>query len=195
MSDLDEQIRRVQAGDLDAFDAIIRAFEGSLRAWAITHCPPGGDADDVAQRTFIEIFRRIAEYRPGSDFKAWLFTVARFQMRAEITRLQRITDYHQRYAPRALADELLRRGDARDSEAETRLIQLKHCVQKLPEAHRQLLAERYEEGLPLEEIARRANRSVGAIKKHLFVLRGKLLECVQSSARWEAAPDTSGEAV
>lgn len=195
MSDLDEQIRRVQAGDLDAFDAIIRAFEGSLRAWAIAHCPPGGDADDVAQRTFIEIFRRIAEYRLGSDFKAWLFTVARFQMRAEITRLQRITDYHQRYAPRALADELQRRGESRDSEAELRLNQLKLCVQKLPEAHRRLLAERYEEGLPLDEIARRTNRTVGAIKKHLFILRGKLLDCVQASVRGHLPSDASGEAV
>lgn len=191
MSDLDGQIRRVQAGDMDSFDAIIRAFEGSLRTWAIAHCPPGGDADDVAQRTFIEIFRRIAEYRPGSDFRAWLFTVARFQMRAEITRLQRITDYHQRYAPRAMADEMLRRGDSKDFEAEQRLNQLKLCVQKLPESHRQLLAERYEEGLPLDEIARRANRSVGAIKKHLFVLRSKLLDCVQTNS----LSDASGEAV
>jgi len=186
MSGLEVQIQRVKAGDLDAFDSIIRTFEGSLRAWTIAHCPPGGDADDVAQRTFIEIYRRIAEYRPGSDFRSWLFTVARFQMRAEITRLQRLADYHQRYTPRALADELIRRGDACDVAAEERLNQLKICVQKLPESHRQLLAERYEEGIPLDEIARRANRSVGAIKKHLFVLREKLLDCVRSSAAGEA---------
>ena len=187
MSDLEAEIRRAQAGDLDAFESIIRRFEGALRAWTVARCPAGGDADDVAQRTFIEIFRRISEYRPGSDFRAWLFTVARFQMRAEITRLQRIADYHQRYMPRALADELSRRAESEDADAGMKLEYLKTCLQKLDENMRRMLAERYDEGLPLEEIARRANRSVGAIKKSLFVLRGKLHACVQNKAAGEIA--------
>ena len=187
MSDLEAEIRRAQSGDLDAFESIIRMFEGALRAWTVARCPAGGDADDVAQRTFIEIFRRIGEYRSGTDFRAWLFTVARFQMRAEITRLQRIADYHQRYMPRALADELSRRAESENADAETKLEHLKTCLQKLDESTRRMLAERYDEGLPLDEIARRANRSVGAIKKHLFILRGKLHECVQAKAAGEIA--------
>jgi len=183
MGDLDALLRRTQNGDLDAFEAVVRQFEGPLRAWTIAHCPPGGDADDVAQKTFIEIFRRVSEYRAGSDFRVWLFTVARFQMRAEITRLQRLADYHQRYAPRALTDELQRRADNPANEPEQRVEWLKLCVQKLSEPNRQILTGRYEESLPLEEIARRTNRSVGAIKKQLFILRAKLLECVQASAR------------
>lgn len=183
MGDLDTLLLNAQKGDLDAFEAVVRQFEGPLRAWTIAHCPPGGDADDVAQKTFIEIFRRISEYRPGSDFRAWLFTVARFQMRAEVTRLQRLADYHQRYAPRALTDELQRRADSHLDEPAQRVEWLKQCVQKLSEPNRQILADRYEASLPLDEIARRTNRSVGAIKKQLFILRAKLLECVQASAR------------
>jgi RNA polymerase sigma-70 factor, ECF subfamily len=188
MDELDAQLQQVKNGDLDAFEAVVRRFEGPLRAWAIAHCPPGGDADDVAQKTFIEIFRRVGEFRPGSDFRAWLFTVARFQMRAEATRLQRLADYHQRYAPRVLCEELSRRADSRAHDAEQRLEWLKSCVQKLPESHRRILAERYDESLPLEEIARRAERSVGAIKKQLFILRAKLLECVQASAARAGGP-------
>ena len=180
--DLELQIRRVQSGDLDAFDPIIRAFENELRAWAIAHCPPGGDADDVAQRTFIEIYRRISEYRAGTDFRAWLFTVARFQLRAEVTRIQRVADYHQRFAPLALSNELARRAETVSVEPDQRLQRLKKCVEKLDVAQRQVLSQRYEESIPLDEIARRANRSVGAIKKQLFLLRAKLMECVQRSA-------------
>jgi len=187
VTDLEAQIRRVQAGDLGAFDFIIRTFEGPLRAWTIAHCPPGGDADDVAQRTFIEVFRSISKYSPGTDFRAWLFTVARFQMRAEVTRLMRVADYHQRYAPRAFVEELSRRAETTENEDHGRLELLKLCMQKLSEPNRQMLAERYEDGLPLEEIARRAKRSLGAIKKHLFVLRSKLLTCVQTHGTGEVA--------
>lgn len=183
--DLDEPLRRAQAGDLDAFEAVVRAFEGPLRAWAVAHCPPGGDADDVAQRAFIEVFRGLSGFRLGTDFRAWLFTVARFQMRAETTRLRRLADYHQRYAPQALVDALARRAE-RGEEADRRLSHLQSCLQGLEASPRSLLAQRYDEGLPLEEIARRSDRSVGAIKKNLFVLRSKLLDCVQSKLAAEA---------
>jgi RNA polymerase sigma-70 factor (ECF subfamily) len=177
--DLDDALRRAQAGDLAAFETVIRAFEAPLRAWTVAHCPPGGDADDVAQRTFIEVFRGISGFRAGSDFRAWLFTVARFQMQAEATRLRRRADYHQRYAPRALVDALARSAEAGE-DAECKLDHLKHCLQGLEAPTRILLTQRYDEGLPLEEIARRADRSVGAIKKSLFLLRAKLFDCVRT---------------
>lgn len=183
--DLDDALRRAQAGDLAAFETVIRAFEGPLRAWCVAHCPPGGDADDVAQRTFLEVFRGLSGFRPGTDFRAWLFTVARFQMQAETTRLRRLADYHRRYAPLALVDALERRART-DGNADRKLDHLKHCLQDLEAPTRSLLAQRYDEGLPLEEIARRADRSVGAIKKSLFLLRAKLLDCVRGRLAAEA---------
>ncbi len=182
--DLDDSIRRAQAGDLDAFEGVIRAYEGPLRAWAVAHCPPGGDSDDVAQRTFIEVFRNIGDFHVGTDFRAWLFTVARFQMLTETTRLQRLADYYQRYAPQALVEALARRAEAGE-DADRKLQHLKSCLQALEPSPRTLLAQRYDEGLPLEEIARRTDRSVGAIKKSLFLLRGKLLDCVRSKLEAE----------
>jgi RNA polymerase sigma-70 factor (ECF subfamily) len=184
-AEFDGHLRRAQSGDLEAFEHIVRAYEGPLRAWAVAHCPPGGDSDDVAQRTFIEIFRNIREFRVGTDFKAWLFTVARYQMLAEATRLRRLSDYHQRYAPLALVDALARRAEGGE-DADRKLQHLKSCLQALETSPRTMLAQRYDEGLPLEEIARRADRSVGAIKKSLFLLRAKLLDCVRSKLAAEA---------
>jgi RNA polymerase sigma-70 factor (ECF subfamily) len=184
-AEFDGLIRRAQAGDLDAFEKIIRLHEGSLRAWTVAHCPPGGDSDDVAQRTFIEIYRNIRDFKPGTNFGAWLFSVARFQMLAETTRLRRLADYHQRYAPLALIDALARRAETGEN-ADRKIQLLKSCLQALEASPRTLLAQRYDEGLPLDEIARRADRSVGAIKKALFILRSKLSDCVRSKLATEA---------
>jgi RNA polymerase sigma-70 factor, ECF subfamily len=186
--DLEAAIRRVREGDPAGFEAVVRAFEWPLRTWIVAHCPPGGDADDVAQRTFIEAFKKIAEYASGTDFRAWLFTIARYQLMAESTRLRRTADYHRRYAPHALAEELERRVDAVQGAVRSeQLDQLRDCLGGLNPQARDILGQRYREGMALEEISRRSGRSVGALKKYLFTLRAKLHECIARKTATETA--------
>ncbi|HVE40150.1 MAG TPA: sigma-70 family RNA polymerase sigma factor [Planctomycetota bacterium] len=182
--DLEAQIRRVREGDPAGFEAIVRAFEWPLRTWVLSHCPPGGDADDVAQRAFIEAFKRIGEYAAETDFRAWLFAIGRYQLMAEATRLRRTADYHRRYAPIALAEELERRAAAAAAPSD-RLDRLRACMGGLNPQAREILGQRYREELPLEEISRRSGRSVGALKKYLFTLRARLHECIARKAATE----------
>lgn len=183
---LDEMIHRVVAGELDAFAEIIRVCQRPVRAWIVSRCPPGGDADDVAQKTFVAAFKRIDEYEVGTDFRAWLFTIARYQLMAECTRLKRTADYHSRYVPHALTQELDRRTDG-VAEEPIRLIHLRECLKQVEGNARDVLDWRYVRELRLAEIAQRSNRSVGAIKKHLFVLRQKLHDCIEQKLAEETA--------
>jgi RNA polymerase sigma-70 factor (ECF subfamily) len=52
-------------------------------------------------------------------------------------------------------------------------------VQSLTEPLRRYLAWRYDEGIPLEEMAVRSGRSVAAVKKQLWSLRQSLKLCVE----------------
>jgi RNA polymerase sigma-70 factor (ECF subfamily) len=182
---LNEQLERAQAGDPDAFEPVIRAYEAPIRAWAVQFCPPGGDPDDVAQRTFIAAYKGLSRFKVGTDFGAWLFTIARFQMKDEISRLRRRTDYHQRLVVRAL-ETGLEAGAEAPPDADVRLALLRRCMETLDDRNRNLLAQRYDTGLPIEDIARKESRSAVAIRKHLFLLRAKLLDCVRSKLAAEA---------
>lgn len=176
--EIDRCTRRVAAGDVAAFEPIVRRFQRPLRAWLAAQAPPGVDADEVAQRAFVEAFTRIADYRPATDFGAWLFTIAAFQLKTETTRRRRVADYHARIAP-----ELFQRAlDRHESPAEawaTRLDHLRACVAALAAPLRQFVAWRYDECLPLEEMAARSGRSVGAVKKQLWSIRQSLKLCVE----------------
>lgn len=182
MDDLpfNELLRRVRSGDAAAFEPVVRRYEGRLRAWLAAQAPPGIDIDEIAQRSFVVVFTNLSQFEIGTDFSAWLFSVARFQLKTEITRLRRITDYHSRYAPDLMQQELAR-FDEEPSEAwEVRLDSLRDCLQTLGEHARRFLAWRYEEEIPLEEMSARSGRSVPAIKKQLWILRRKLRDCVES---------------
>jgi RNA polymerase sigma-70 factor (ECF subfamily) len=181
-------IRQVRAGDVQAFAAIVYRFERPLRAWLATHAPPGVDVDDIAQASFVAAYSRLEEYTADTNFAAWLFTIARYQLQTETTRLRRIADYHSRYAPDLLARELERRTAAPAGEQDDRLGFLKDCLEALDATRRQFLVWRYDDAIPLAEMAARSGRSVMAVKKQLWLLRRQLQECVEGKV---AAAETS----
>ena len=184
---LDHAIRRVRGGGTAAFEVVVRRFERPLRAWLAVQAPPGVDVDEVAQRSFVAAFTRLNDYRLGTNFAAWLFTIARFQLKTEVTRLRRIADYRSRYAPDLLQRELERRSSELPELTLARLDHLKACLGMLPEHLRRFVAWRYEEEIPLDEMATRSGRSVPAVKKQLWKLRRKLHQCVETRMAAEGA--------
>jgi len=188
MSDIDELILRVRHGEPQAFEVIVRRFERPLRAWLATHASPAVDVDEVAQRSFVIAFRKLADFEPGTDFAAWLFTIARYQLMTELTRLRRVADYHARFAPQLLERELERRCQEPVGPDQVKLDHLKKCLAGLGENLRRYVTWRYDEEIPLEEMASRTGRSVGAIKKQLWLIRRKLQLCVEQRI------ETEGEA-
>ncbi len=179
-AELEKAIQLTRNGQTAAFEVVVRRFETSLRIWLAGHLPPGIDVDEVAQRTFVAAFSRLNEYTPGTRFDAWLFTIARYQMKTEITRLRRVADYHARYAPDLLQRELQRRSTEPPEMLSTRLDHLKQCLDGLGDHLRRYVRWRYDEEISLEEMASRCDRSVAAMKKQLWLIRQKLQKCVES---------------
>ncbi len=179
-TELDKLIERSRRGDTAAFGKIIRHFERPLRSWVAAHSPPGVDADEVAQEAFIAAYRRLDEFETGTRFHAWLFTIARYQLMTETTRRRRIADYHSRFAPELIDRELERRARTLPPETmDEQLDALRSCLEELSEKGRELLSWRYDECLPLKDLAERTGRSVGALKKNFFLLRQQLMACVE----------------
>lgn len=162
-----------------AIEAIVRHHQAAVRAWLAAHCPLGGDADDVAQRTFVAAITRLADFEVGTDFRAWLFSIARYQLMSEATRLRRLADYHSRLAPEILARELERRAQEPEERTTARLMHLRECVAAMGASASQFVQWRYDDQLPQEDMAARTGRSVGAIKKQLWLLRQKLQQCME----------------
>ena len=179
-SELNKLIERSRREDTDAFGKIVRHFEKPVRSWVAAHSPPGVSADEIAQEAFIAAYRRLDEFTTGTKFHSWLFTIARYQLMTETTRRRRIADYHTRFAPELIDRELERRTESEPpEELVDKLEALRGCLAETGDKGRDLLRWRYDDGIPLSEMADRTGRSVGAIKKNLFKLRQQLQECIE----------------
>ena len=177
---IDAALLRVSRGETGEFEVVVRRYERPLRAWLAAHSPPGVDVDEIAQRSFVAAFTRLSEFEPGTNFAAWLFAIAQYQLRTETTRLRRIADYHARYGPDLLQLEMDRRCNGPPEMWTARLEHLQSCRDALGEHLRRFVNWRYDEEIPLDEMAVRCGRSVAAVKKQLWKIRQQLQQCVET---------------
>ena len=184
---VDKAVKQVQEGKTAPFEVVVRRYERPLRAWLAVQAPPGVDVEEIAQRTFVVAYGRIQDYAVGTNFGAWLFTIARYQLKTETTRLRRIADYHTRYKLNLLEREQERWLDEPPEHQVMRLDHLQTCLDSLGEHVRRFVTWRYDECIPLDVMAERSGRSVAAVKKQLWKLRRKLHDCIESKMTAEGS--------
>jgi RNA polymerase sigma factor (sigma-70 family) len=63
-------------GDDTALDALMLRWQLPLRAFLYRHLQNESDALDLAQDTFVRIYRHRASYREGARFSTWMFQIA-----------------------------------------------------------------------------------------------------------------------
>src|SRR3990172_5530251 len=68
-------IERSQRGDLDAFNALVVAYQGRVYSVCLRMLGSPQPAEDATQETFIAAYRAVSRFRRGS-FRAWLFKIA-----------------------------------------------------------------------------------------------------------------------
>ncbi len=70
-------IARARAGDTDAFALLVRRYEGPLVHFCMRMVGSLEDAQDIAQDTFVRVYRYLDRLRPDAKFSTVLFGMAR----------------------------------------------------------------------------------------------------------------------
>src|SRR3981189_3217674 len=69
-------VARAKSGDLDALEALYRAFETPVYNLALRVLRRPEDAEDVLQETFLEVVRSIKQYRGEGHLWGWIRQIA-----------------------------------------------------------------------------------------------------------------------
>jgi RNA polymerase sigma-70 factor (ECF subfamily) len=82
MAETEEAVRRFLEGEEEAFDRIVRRWERKVYNLAWRMLGNREDAQDVAQETFLSIFKSIKSLRDPGRFSTWLYQIALNHCRA-----------------------------------------------------------------------------------------------------------------
>jgi RNA polymerase sigma-70 factor (ECF subfamily) len=171
-------LRRAQQGDRDAFTLLVERYWDSLYRWLYHLTHHRQTAEDLAQETFLKAFAGLASFRPGTNFRAWLFRIGHNnwvnQHRAARTR-------------EPLPDEVPSRTADPAEQAVHReaLQQLTGAVRRLPAEWRAALLLRVHEELSFREIADVLGLTEETARWRVFKARQKLVSLLPSNQERE----------
>jgi RNA polymerase sigma-70 factor, ECF subfamily len=74
--DVETLVRDARAGDRHALGQLYDTYRGRVARFATGRLGDPEKAEDVTSETFEAVCRNLGSYRAGTDFEAWLFTIA-----------------------------------------------------------------------------------------------------------------------
>lgn len=141
----------------------------SLRAFAWSLCRNGADADDLVQETLTKAWTHRARFQPGTNLRAWLFTILRNSWYSTVARRRReVADEEGRHAATLVSEGA--------QEWTVELDQLRMALDGLPPSHREAIVLVGAAGLSYEEAAEIAGCALGTIKSRVNRARNRLAE-------------------
>ncbi len=76
MSEDAELMQRVQGGDEAALGALMERWELPVKAVIGRIVLNAGEAEELAQETFVRVWQQREKFRVGAEFRPWMFSIA-----------------------------------------------------------------------------------------------------------------------
>ncbi|MEM1297388.1 MAG: sigma-70 family RNA polymerase sigma factor [Verrucomicrobiota bacterium] len=164
------------------FIRLLTSSQRKLFAFILSLVRHSSDADDLLQETNMVMWRKWRDFEMGTSFDAWAFTIARFQVMAYRKKQQRSKLHFDDELVELMADDA---SEILDSDHDPRRVALGHCLKKLKDDQRRLIAERYEPGGSVNHMAAQQGRSPKAVSEALRRIRRSLMICIEKTLEEE----------
>jgi|SRR6516164_4988900 hypothetical protein len=86
-SEDEADVEKELAGEVSAFENIVRRWQGPLVNLAHRFCRDRSRAEEMAQDAFLRAYRALRQWRKDAVFSTWLFAVATNLYRSELRRI------------------------------------------------------------------------------------------------------------
>jgi len=177
-SEIDAVVAEVLAGDTEAFGRVIRLYQQDVWRIAALVLRDRDSTENLVQQVFVDAYMHLDSYRRGTDFGAWLRTIARNRIRQELRSAGRENRRMAVYADQLA--ERLRDDDRAEKHQEVYLDALKRCREALPERGARLIERRYVHSESFDAIAAAEDSTPEAIQRAISRLRTQLRDCIES---------------
>lgn len=181
-------VRRVAAGDSDAFAALFDRQSPGALGLLIKILGSRGEAEEVLQEVFLQVWRRAGAYDPErASVRGWVLLLARSRaldrIRSRRSRRRREQEAHEQAVQthdHRVGAEAEGPVGTRRLEAEERKREVFGALRRLPADQRRALELAFFEGLSHSQIADRTDTPLGTVKSRVLLGMKKLRLSLQA---------------
>lgn len=179
-------ISRSKAGDIEAFEELIEAYQKKIFSFAYRIIGNYEDAADMAQEALIRIYKSIGGFKEQSSFSTWIYRITTNVCLDEIRRRKSKKEYSLDEEVQMDDGQLKRQVMSDDpgpeevfEKEELRSI-VKNAIDKLPEEQKVVITLRDIQGLSYDEIAEVLDCPGGTVKSRISRARQALKKVLSS---------------
>jgi len=171
-SDIQDNIKRVKAGDLMAFSHIVSAYQQMVFTVVFKIIDNREDAEDITQEIFIKVFKSLDSSKEESEFSTWLYRIAYNTALSEIRKRKIVFASFDNDFSMLKDEEIDENID--NLATEERILYLEQALKTLPAEDALLITMFYLDNQSIDEISRISNLSQANVKVKLHRIRKKL---------------------
>ncbi|MEE4379563.1 MAG: RNA polymerase sigma factor RpoE [Candidatus Competibacteraceae bacterium] len=171
-----ELVQRVQKGDKNAFDVLVRKYQLKIVKLISRYVNDPSEALDVAQEAFLKAYRALPSFRGESAFYTWLYRIAINTAKNYLVAQGRRppgSDIDAQEAEQYDGQTFLKEYETPErvllkDEIEATVFR---AIEELPEDLRTAITLRELEGMSYEEIAQTMGCPIGTVRSRIFRAR------------------------
>jgi len=168
-----ECVRRVQQGDTDSFEILVRRHQRTIFNLVYRLLGDYDEAAEVAQEVFLSAYKSIGQFRGDANFSTWLYRIG---LNHASTRRKSLNNTQQRHVPldgtEAIADGAV--DPARSFEHKEIQERVQQALNSLDPDDARIILLRDLQDVPYEEVAEMLDIPVGTVKSRLHRARQAL---------------------
>ena len=169
-------IRQIASGNEAALNQFFQRHHQSVYLYALRRLNEAADAADVLNDVMLQVWRGADRFAGQSKVTTWLLGIANHKI-LDIYRHRKRTDYEE-------LDECIEDEDADNALSGIALAQdaalIKHCMDKLSNAHREVVHLAYYEDMAYPDIAEVLGCPPGTVKTRMLHAKKNLKRCLQA---------------
>jgi len=180
-----ELVEAYLEGDPRRFQELVDRYEGRMVNFIQRSIGDRDRAYDLAQETFIRVYRHIERFDTSKKFSTWIYTIAsnlaknelRNRSRNPLVLFQRLTsNWDDDHRPLQFEDSSMAPDDLYNKRHLQELVE--KAAEELPPHHREVFILREIEGKSYEEIAEITDTQLGTVKSRLNRARNSFAEII-----------------
>lgn len=171
MTDQEGLIPRLKYGEEKAFRELVEQYQSKVYRLARSMVMDHDIADEVAQQTFIQVYRKIGTFAGRSSLSTWIYRITVNLAKNQLRGLSRQVGLER-------VDRLTDRSEPTDRalEQHQKWQEVLSAAEQLPEKQREVLNLRAVQGLSYKEIAAIVGGKSGSAKVNYHLAVKKLRE-------------------
>lgn len=178
-------VAQVLAGDLSAFEALMRRHNRRVYRTARSILKNDHEAEDAMQEAYVSAFAHLKDYSGRSKFSTWLLRITVYECLGRIRRGKRLTSLEELDCEETLM------ATTRSPELATRDLEIRQllevAVDALPASFRTVFIMRAVEEMSVEETAETLDIPPETVRTRLHrankMLRNSLADALENAAR------------